>query len=38
MLKLRIRACHVHGRFAAKDNVRPAFTPDATRWRTRAAT
>jgi indolepyruvate ferredoxin oxidoreductase alpha subunit len=26
MLELRIRACHVHGRFAAKDNVRPGFT------------
>ncbi len=26
MLELRIRACHVHGRFVAKDNVRPAFT------------
>ncbi|WP_332813293.1 indolepyruvate ferredoxin oxidoreductase subunit alpha [Ramlibacter sp.] len=26
MLELRIRACHVHGRFACKDNVRPAFT------------
>jgi indolepyruvate ferredoxin oxidoreductase, alpha subunit len=26
MLELRIRACHVHGRFMAKDNVRPAFT------------
>jgi indolepyruvate ferredoxin oxidoreductase alpha subunit len=25
MLELRIRACHVHGRFIAKDNVRPAF-------------
>ncbi|MFN0313460.1 MAG: thiamine pyrophosphate-dependent enzyme [Burkholderiales bacterium] len=25
MLELRIRACHVHGRFVAKDNVRPAF-------------
>src|SRR5579871_5985431 len=23
MLELRIRACHVHGRFIAKDNVRP---------------
>lgn len=23
MLELRIRACHVHGRFVAKDNVRP---------------
>ena len=26
MLELRIRACHLHGRFVAKDNVRPAFT------------
>src|SRR5215468_10883106 len=26
MLELRIRACHVHGRFAAKNNVRPEFT------------
>jgi indolepyruvate ferredoxin oxidoreductase, alpha subunit len=26
MLELRIRACHVHGRFVAKDNVRPHFT------------
>ena len=26
MLELRIRACHVHGRFVAKDNLRPAFT------------
>ena len=26
MLELRIRACHVHGRFTAKDNVRPSFT------------
>src|SRR5277367_1947324 len=26
MLELRVRACHVHGRFPAKDNVRPAFT------------
>ena len=25
MLELRIRACHVHGRFVARDNVRPAF-------------
>jgi indolepyruvate ferredoxin oxidoreductase alpha subunit len=25
MLELRIRACHVHGRFIAKDNVRPVF-------------
>lgn len=26
MLELRIRACHVHGRFVAKDNRRPPFT------------
>jgi indolepyruvate ferredoxin oxidoreductase alpha subunit len=26
MLELRIRACHVHGSFVAKDNVRPTFT------------
>ncbi|MET0312249.1 MAG: indolepyruvate ferredoxin oxidoreductase subunit alpha [Burkholderiaceae bacterium] len=26
MLELRIRACHVHGSFTAKANVRPAFT------------
>ena len=26
MLELRVRACHVHGRFIAKDNVRPSFT------------
>jgi indolepyruvate ferredoxin oxidoreductase alpha subunit len=26
MLELRIRACHVHGRFVTKDNVRPTFT------------
>jgi indolepyruvate ferredoxin oxidoreductase alpha subunit len=26
MLQLRIRACHVHGRFTAKDNVRSTFT------------
>ncbi|MEZ5729862.1 MAG: indolepyruvate ferredoxin oxidoreductase subunit alpha [Burkholderiaceae bacterium] len=25
MLELRIRACHVHGRFQAKDNQRPRF-------------
>jgi indolepyruvate ferredoxin oxidoreductase alpha subunit len=27
MLELRIRACHMHGNFVAKDNVRPDFTP-----------
>ena len=26
MLELRIRACHVHGRFTTKANKRPAFT------------
>lgn len=26
MLQLRIRGCHVHGRFIAKDNKRPAYT------------
>src|SRR6476659_7791206 len=26
MLQVRIRACHVHGRFIAKDNKRPPFT------------
>lgn len=26
MLELRIRACHVYGRFIAKDNVRPSMT------------
>jgi indolepyruvate ferredoxin oxidoreductase alpha subunit len=26
MLLLRIRACHVYGRFTAKDNARPPFT------------
>ena len=26
MLELRIRACHVHGRFKTRDNRRPAFT------------
>src|SRR5712691_10837032 len=26
MLELRVRACHVHGRFIAKDNVRRSFT------------
>lgn len=25
MLQLRIRACHVYGRFVARDNVRPAY-------------
>ncbi len=26
MLEVRIRACHVHGRFDTEDNVRPVFT------------
>jgi len=26
MLEVRIRACHVHGRFETKDNVRPSYT------------
>lgn len=26
MLELRVRACHVHGRFVAKDNLRPKMT------------
>src|SRR5882724_1264892 len=26
MLEVRIRACHVHGRFQTRDNVRPSFT------------
>jgi indolepyruvate ferredoxin oxidoreductase alpha subunit len=26
MLEVRIRACHVHGSFVAKDNVKPGFT------------
>ncbi len=26
MLQLRLRACHVHGRFVAADNQRPGFT------------
>src|SRR5690606_5404614 len=26
MLQLRIRSCHVHGRFTARDNRRPAMT------------
>jgi indolepyruvate ferredoxin oxidoreductase alpha subunit len=28
MLELRVRACHVYGRFRAKDNRRPAFSVD----------
>src|SRR6185295_10698073 len=26
ILEVRIRACHVHGRFETKDNVRPSYT------------
>jgi indolepyruvate ferredoxin oxidoreductase alpha subunit len=26
MVEVRIRACHVHGRFTTRDNVKPAFT------------
>ena len=26
MLEVRIRTCHVHGQFVAKDNLRPGFT------------
>jgi indolepyruvate ferredoxin oxidoreductase, alpha subunit len=26
MVEVRIRACHVHGRFMAKDNVKPTYT------------
>ena len=26
MLQMRIRACHMHGHFIARDNVRPSFT------------
>jgi indolepyruvate ferredoxin oxidoreductase alpha subunit len=26
MLEVRVRACHVHGQFMAKDNKRPTFT------------
>jgi indolepyruvate ferredoxin oxidoreductase alpha subunit len=26
MVEVRIRGCHVHGRFMAKDNVKPAYT------------
>ncbi|RIV82591.1 indolepyruvate ferredoxin oxidoreductase subunit alpha [Aurantiacibacter xanthus] len=28
MLEVRVRTCHMHGSFIAKDNVRPAFTLD----------
>ncbi len=31
MLELRIRACHVHGSFVAKDNVRSAFSLEEAR-------
>ena len=36
MLELRIRACHVHGRFVAKDNRRAGLHPGATRSTRRA--
>ena len=36
MLEVRIRACHVHGRFATRDNVRPAFRLPARSMRRRA--
>ncbi|HTT98208.1 MAG TPA: indolepyruvate ferredoxin oxidoreductase subunit alpha [Rhizomicrobium sp.] len=29
MLELRVRACHLHGRFTAKDNMRPPLTVEA---------
>jgi indolepyruvate ferredoxin oxidoreductase, alpha subunit len=35
MLEVRIRTCHVHGQFIAKNNKRPTF---ALRWRIRLAT
>jgi len=28
MLMLRFRACHIYGRFNAKDNRRPVFSPE----------
>jgi indolepyruvate ferredoxin oxidoreductase alpha subunit len=28
MLEVRVRTCHMHGSFVAKDNVRPVFTID----------
>ena len=28
MLELRIRACHIHGRFVAKDNKKPVYSQD----------
>ncbi len=31
MLELRIRACHVHGSFQTRDNVRPDFTLEQAR-------
>ena len=43
MLEVRIRACHVHGRFITKDNKKPSFTlregagKSAPRYRTRGA-
>ena len=37
MLEVRIRSCHVHGRFKARDNQRPKMSL-ARRWRIRSAT
>ena len=37
MLEVRIRACHVHGQFVAKDNKRPP-SRCARRWKIRRAT
>ena len=31
MLEVRVRTCHMHGSFVAKDNVRPAFTLEDAR-------
>jgi indolepyruvate ferredoxin oxidoreductase alpha subunit len=30
MLEMRVRACHMHGSFACKDNVKPAHTIRST--------
>ena len=35
MLEVRIRACHVHGSFIAKDNKKPSPSPCARHWNTR---
>ena len=32
MLEVRVRSCHVHGSFIAKDNRRPAFTLRRVSW------